>query len=76
MQTEIIPCLQNMCEDPRFFKSPERFLPERFVRNDKSLSDEYKNTNPFATLPFGFGPRSCVGQRFAETEMYVITAKV
>ncbi|XP_061175749.1 sterol 26-hydroxylase, mitochondrial-like [Saccostrea echinata] len=64
-----------MGKDPRFFKSPEVFLPERFVRGDGSLSDEYKNTHPYATLPFGFGLRSCVGQRFAETEMLVITAK-
>ena len=61
--------------DPRFFKDPEEFLPERFVRGDTSLSAEYKNTNPFALLPFGFGVRSCVGQRFAETEIYVLTAK-
>ncbi|XP_061169293.1 probable cytochrome P450 49a1 [Saccostrea echinata] len=74
--TEIAVCLQQMCEDPRFFKSPEIFLPERFVRDDNTLTEEYKNTNPFATLPFGFGPRSCIGQRFAETEIYVLTAKI
>lgn len=75
-QTELVICLQQMCEDPRFFKSPETFLPERFMRDDTTLAEEYKNTNPFATLPFGFGPRNCVGQRFAETEMYIVTAKV
>lgn len=73
--TELVLCFQQMCEDPRFFKNPEMFLPERFMRDDSSLTEEYKNTNPFATLPFGFGPRSCVGQRFAETEIHVLTAK-
>ncbi|XP_061169294.1 probable cytochrome P450 49a1 [Saccostrea echinata] len=74
--TEIVVCLQEMCEDPRFFKSPEIFLPERFVRGDSTLTEEYKNSNPFAILPFGFGPRSCIGQRFAETEIHVLTAKI
>ncbi|XP_034335699.2 probable cytochrome P450 49a1 [Magallana gigas] len=73
--TELVLCLQQICEDPRFFKSPGKFLPERFMRDDTTLAEEYKNTNPFATLPFGFGPRNCVGQRFAETEMYIVTAK-
>ncbi|XP_062614817.1 probable cytochrome P450 49a1 isoform X2 [Saccostrea cucullata] len=74
--TEIAICFQNMCEDPRFFKSPEIFLPERFVRDDNTLTEEYKNTNPFATLPFGFGPRKCIGQRFAENEIHVLIAKI
>lgn len=73
--TELVLCFQQMCEDPRLFKSPEKFLPERFMRDDTTLTEEYKNTNPFAILPFGFGPRSCIGQRFAETEMHVLTAK-
>ncbi|XP_062589247.1 probable cytochrome P450 49a1 [Saccostrea cucullata] len=74
--TEIVVCLLGMCEDPHFFKSPEIFLPERFVRDDNTLTEEYKYTNPFAILPFGFGPRSCIGQRFAETEIHILTAKI
>ncbi|XP_061169292.1 probable cytochrome P450 49a1 isoform X2 [Saccostrea echinata] len=73
--TDIVPCLQHMCHNPRLFKSPDSFLPERFVRDDNTLTEEYKNTNPFVTIPFGVGPRSCIGKRFAETEMHVITAK-
>ena len=40
---------------PHIFPEPERFKPERWSR-------ENKNTPPvFSSLPFGFGPRMCVG---------------
>lgn len=45
--------------DPKYFPDPERFDPERF-------SDENKhNILPGSFLPFGIGPRNCIGSRFA-----------
>jgi len=49
--------------DPRYFSDPEVFNPERF-------SDEEKAKRPNGVyLPFGNGPRICIGKRFAEMEM-------
>ncbi|KAF5304258.1 hypothetical protein FQA39_LY09785 [Lamprigera yunnana] len=43
--------------DPKYFPNPQNFDPERF-------SDENKQTIPAgAYLPFGDGPRNCIGER-------------
>jgi cytochrome P450 len=49
-------------EDPEAF-DPERFLPERSADRPK-----------FAYLPFGAGPRQCIGNHFALIEMQLIVA--
>ncbi|GBP26417.1 Cytochrome P450 9e2 [Eumeta japonica] len=49
--------------DPKYYPDPHRFDPERF-------SDENKhNIKPFTYLPFGVGPRNCIGSRFAIIEV-------
>jgi cytochrome P450 len=53
--------------DARWFADPTRFLPERFDE-DTPLP----NRNSF--MPFGTGPRVCIGSHFALTEMVLIAA--
>lgn len=58
--TDIWICLHRLHRDPRWFDAPDSFLPERWLRG--------QGTTPFSYLPFGVGPRVCIGQRFALAE--------
>ncbi|XP_070493939.1 uncharacterized protein [Chironomus tepperi] len=44
--------------DPEYFPEPEKFNPERFS------ADNVRNIKPFTNIPFGDGPRNCIGMRF------------
>ncbi|TMW47152.1 hypothetical protein DOY81_007770 [Sarcophaga bullata] len=63
-----------MLRDERYFPKPNEFIPERWLRKDSSVHN--KNVNPFIYLPFGFGPRSCVGKRIVDIEMEITTANL
>lgn len=60
----------GMHRDARFFPDPERFDPERFSpENEKSIPK-------YAYLPFGGGPRICIGNAFAMMEARLILATI
>ncbi|XP_071875503.1 uncharacterized protein [Bombus fervidus] len=55
--TPIFISIMGLHYDSRYFSNPEKFDPLRFT-------EEVKSTRPsFAFLPFGGGPRSCIGMR-------------
>lgn len=60
--------------EEHFAKSNE-FVPERWIRGD-AIKSEMKTCNPFIYLPFGYGPRACIGKRFAEMEMLILTTRI
>ncbi|WP_394790529.1 cytochrome P450 [Rhodoferax sp.] len=56
--------------DARWFPEPERFDPERF--SDAGQAAQVRGSY----LPFGAGPRVCIGNLFASTEMALVAAMV
>lgn len=54
--------------NPKYWEDPEKFDPERFSPENK------KKQVPFSYLPFGGGPRICIGKNFAVMEMQFILA--
>ena len=53
---------------PKWWPEPESFCPERFAPENSPSRPRY------AYLPFGAGPRTCVGSNFAVTEILVVLA--
>ncbi|XP_004386011.2 cytochrome P450 3A8-like [Trichechus manatus latirostris] len=56
--------------DPELWPEPEKFLPERFSKENKD------NIDPYVYLPFGTGPRNCIGMRFALMNMKLAVIRV
>ncbi|NP_001166017.1 cytochrome P450 9e2-like [Nasonia vitripennis] len=56
--------------DPQYFPEPEKFDPERFNEENKSKIEAY------TYMPFGHGPRQCIGNRFALMETKILMVHV
>ncbi|GBP77548.1 Probable cytochrome P450 9f2 [Eumeta japonica] len=52
--------------DETYYPDPQRFDPERFSEENK------RNVKSFTFMPFGVGPRNCIGSRFALLELKVL----
>jgi len=54
--------------DPAIWENAEQFCPDRFSHGRK--------TPPFAYVPFGGGPRACIGAAFGQAEARIVMARL
>ena len=57
--------------DPRHWEQPDVFDPERFALA-RSDGPRGKERHSYAYMPFGGGPRLCIGNQFALMEMQIM----
>ncbi|MBJ6111677.1 cytochrome P450, partial [Hymenobacter sp. BT523] len=56
--------------DAKYWDAPEEFRARRFAPG------QARPVQPFAYVPFGGGPRLCIGMQFALTEMQLVTLEL
>ena len=66
---EVIVPVYFLHHDPEAWPDPEKFDPERFRSPEKDIR------HPYQFMPFGTGPRSCIGMRFALMEIKIVLVK-
>lgn len=67
-QAAVVVSPYTMHRHPKFWNNPEAFDPDRF------LPEQSENRPRYAYLPFGGGPRLCIGQPFALAEATLLLA--
>ena len=66
----VMPFIYGIHRSEALWKNPTAFDPSRFSKEKR------KELNNFSHIPFGAGPRMCIGRHFATTEMKLIVLKM
>lgn len=67
VQTQVPSILENN------FEQADKFIPERWLRGS---TGKKVPINPYLSLPFGHGMRSCIARRFAEQNILVFVLRL
>jgi cytochrome P450 family 6 len=67
-KTSIMISVQGLHHDEQYFPEPDKFIPERF--------EDRLKIPQFAFLPFGDGPRNCIGMRMGRLQSKIGLALV
>jgi cytochrome P450 len=68
--SDVLLSIYTLHRHPAFWYSPEEFDPERFTAGRSS------QRVPCSYLPFGVGPRSCIGSRFGLMEVILVVTTI
>ncbi|XP_015127505.1 cytochrome P450 4C1 [Diachasma alloeum] len=68
--TEVCVHVFDVHRDPHFWPNPDVFDPDRFS------PERSKGRHPYSYLPFGLGPRACIGAKFAMLELKTVMAQL
>src|SRR5512142_501822 len=68
--TVIAVCIYSLHRHPQFWEEPERFNPDRF------LPEASARRHKFSYVPFGAGPRQCIGNNFGLMEAALVIASM
>lgn len=81
-KTQITMLSTGLLTDNDHYPRGKEFLPERWMRPSKEATANgecphaLKASSPFIYLPFGFGPRMCIGKRIVEMELELGIARL
>ncbi|XP_068148105.1 probable cytochrome P450 12b2, mitochondrial [Drosophila tropicalis] len=80
--TGVLMGVLELSNSDEYFAHSTVFLPERWLKSappdqpDVQACPEARSRNPFIYLPFGFGPRTCIGKRIAELEIETLLIRL
>lgn len=70
--TVVVTQNQVSCRLPQYCPDPDQFRPERWIKGHP----DFQGLDPYLSLPFGFGPRMCIGRRVAEQSLLILMIKL